>query len=165
MAKDITVWVTECEVFQPFKSEHVKYPGLLEPISVPHNVWEVVTMDFIEALPKSSGIDTILVIIDKYYKYCHLMALQHPFTATQVVKLVLQTVVKLYGPPVVMIRDLDKIFISNFWTALFKALGTEHKLSTSYHPQNDVQSERLISASKCYCAALRTQNLLNGPSG
>lgn len=143
MARDITVRVTECEVCQRFKSEHVKYPGLLEPISVPHKSWEVATMDFIEALPKSNGKDTILVMIDKYIKYCHLMALQHPFTATQVAQLFLDTLVKLYGPPIMLITDRDKIFISNFWTAFFKALGTDHKLSTSYHPQTDGQSERL----------------------
>lgn len=98
MTKDITTWVSECEVCQRFKNEHVKYPGLLEPIAVPVNTWEVATMDFIESLPKSNGKDTILVMIDKYTKYCHLMALQHPFTATQVAQLVLDTVVKLYGP-------------------------------------------------------------------
>jgi hypothetical protein len=37
-------------------------------------------MDFIEALPKSDGKDTILAIVDKLTKYAHFIAMSHPFT-------------------------------------------------------------------------------------
>jgi hypothetical protein len=33
--------------------------------------WQHVTMDFIEALPKSEGLDTIMVVVDKLTKYAH----------------------------------------------------------------------------------------------
>src|SRR4051812_5899488 len=35
-------------------------------------------------------------------------------------------------------------FTSRFWQGLHKALGTEVRLSTAYHPQTDGQSERVI---------------------
>jgi hypothetical protein len=34
-------------------------------------------MDFIEALPKSEGFDTILVVVDMFTKYIHFFALKH----------------------------------------------------------------------------------------
>lgn len=99
MGLDISNWVQSCDICQRFKGEHVNYPGLLQPISVPDQAWETVTMDFVEGLPKASGKDTILVVIDKYTKYCHLMALQHLFTASQVAQNSLIRLLNCMGLP------------------------------------------------------------------
>lgn len=111
-------------------------------------------MDFIESLPKSDGKDTILVVIDKYTKYAHLVSLQHPFTASQVAQKLLDQVIKLYGPPKVIISDRDKIFTSGFWSELFKIMGTATHLTSAYHPQSDGQSERLNQCVEMYLRCL-----------
>lgn len=146
-----------CEVCQRFKGEHTSYPGLLQPIPIPEGAWETVTMDFVESLPKSNGKDTILVVIDKYTKYGHLIALQHPFTASQVAQKLLDQVVKLYGPPKALITDRDRIFTSAFWAELFKLLGTSTHLTTAYHPQSDGQSERFNQCVEMYLRCLTHQ--------
>jgi len=56
-------------------------------------------MDFIEGLPKSEGYDVILVVVDRFTKYAHFVALKHPFTAPTVAKAVFDNVVKLHGLP------------------------------------------------------------------
>jgi hypothetical protein len=40
-------------VCQLFKTEHVQYPGLLNPLQIPSAKWSDISMDFVEALPKS----------------------------------------------------------------------------------------------------------------
>ncbi|WOG96017.1 hypothetical protein DCAR_0415347 [Daucus carota subsp. sativus] len=157
LSKDIKQWVQLCEVCQRCKSEHVPYPGLLQPIPIPSQAWDTVTMDFIESLPKSGGKDTILVIIDKYTKYAHLLALQHPFTAAQVAQTLLDNVFKLHGPPSSIITDRDKIFTSQFWSELFKKMGATSKLTSAYHPQTDGQSERLNQCIEMYLRCLTYQ--------
>lgn len=100
-------------------------------------------MDFVEGLPKSKGTDTILVIVDKLTKYCHLIPLSHPFTANKVAMVVIDTVIKLYGVPSSIISDRDSIFMSSFCKELFSVLGTKVKMSIAYYPQTDGQTERV----------------------
>lgn len=107
-------------------------------------------MDFIEGLPKSKGKDTILVVVDKLTKYCHLITLTHHFSAQKVAQEVLNQVVKLHGVPQDIMLDREPIFVSNFWQELFAAMGTTLKLSSAYHPQTDGQTERVNQCIKMY---------------
>ena len=46
-----------------------------------------------------------------------------------------------HGLPQVIISDRDSIFMSRFWSSLFKLLGTKISPSSAYHPQTDGQTE------------------------
>ena len=55
----------------------------------------------------------------------------------------LQNVTALQGLPDEIISDRDKLFTSNFWTALTRQLRMSHKMSTVYHLQMDDQTEQM----------------------
>jgi hypothetical protein len=134
-------FVVECLVFQQNKVETIKTPGLLQPLSIPSQRWEEVSMDFIIELPKSEGKSVIMVIVDRLTKYTHFCALSHPFKASTVATAFMETVQKLHGSPKIIVSDIDPIFTGHFWTELFSCLGTQLAHSSSYHPQSDGQTE------------------------
>ena len=133
----VTSFVQSCEICQQTKIDHVKPPGLLQPLPIPERAWLVVCMDFIEGLPKSHGHDSILVVIDKFTKYAHFLPLSHPFTVLSMAQLYFNNVYKLHGLPQAIISDRDRIFTSALWKELFKLSGTDLLMSSSYHPQTD----------------------------
>jgi transposase InsO family protein len=139
----VTDFVRQCDVCQHAKHSNQHPQGLLQPLPTPAGAWQDITIDFIEGLPVSEGANTILVVIDRFSKYAHFLPLKHPFTAPQVARLFMDSVVKLHGMPRSIVSDRDHIFTSNFWRLLFEKLGIKLKFTTTYHPQTDGQSERV----------------------
>lgn len=70
-------------------------------------------MDFVDCLPPSHGYTCIMVVVDRFSKYSHFLALKHSFTALSVAKLFMQQVYRLHGLPTSIVSDRDKIFLSN----------------------------------------------------
>lgn len=91
-----------------------------------------------------------MVVVDRFTKYAHFLPLKHPFTAHQVAKVMLESVVRLHGIPKTMVSDRDRIFLSHVWQELFTALGTKLVHSTAYHPKTDGQTERVNQCLEMY---------------
>jgi hypothetical protein len=84
LKRNVKQFVASCSVFQEEKSELVAYPGLLEPLKIPAGMWQVVTMGFINGLPKSLGYDCMMVVVDSFFRFVHFVPLKHPFTTLSV---------------------------------------------------------------------------------
>jgi hypothetical protein len=69
-------------------------------------------MDYIEGLPKSGSANCILVIVDKFTRYGHFVALSHPYTASSIAMVFMTEVYRLHRMLASIISDRDLIFTS-----------------------------------------------------
>jgi hypothetical protein len=134
MKSEVQQYVQTCEVCLQAKPDRAPYPDKLQPLLVPEEAWHTVSMDFIEGLPKSGSANCILVIVDKFTRYGHFIALSHPYTVTSVAMVFMNKVYRLHGMQTAIISDRDPVFTSKFWQPLFKYAGIQLWMSSSYHP-------------------------------
>ena len=109
----IKKYCDECSVCQRSKTLSL-LPGLPVPLEIPSKIWNDISMDFIEAIPKSKGCEVIFVVVDRLSKYGHFLPVKHPYTAKSIAELFIKEVVRLHGYPSSIVSDRDKIFLSNF---------------------------------------------------
>ncbi|WVZ80626.1 hypothetical protein U9M48_028085 [Paspalum notatum var. saurae] len=88
MKREIAKYVSECDVCQRVKADHLKPAGMLQPLAVPAWKWEDIHMDFIVGLPRTQkGYDSIWVIIDRFTKSAHFIPVKTTYRAKQYAEL------------------------------------------------------------------------------
>jgi hypothetical protein len=93
--------------------------GLLQPLPIPEQKWEIISMDFIIGLPRVQGRDYIFVVVDKLTKFAHFFSIPTDYKAIQVVELFFREVFRLHGLPRQIVSDRYGHFINAFWQELF----------------------------------------------
>jgi len=86
------------------------------------------------------------------------MALKTNYSCKTVIEAFMKNVVTLHGVPKFIVSDMDKVFTSKFWQHLFQLQGTTLGISSTYHPQSNVQSEALNKCLEMHLRYLTFQN-------
>jgi hypothetical protein len=138
MKKEITEYIARCMECQKVKAEHRHPTGLLQPLPISEWKWDVITLDFITGLPRTSKHhDSIMVVVDTLTKAAHFIPLKTTHRAADVADIFLKEVARLHIIPKTIVSDRDPKFTSNFWKGLFKGFRMNLNFSTTYHPEFD----------------------------
>ena len=144
LGSDVRKYVNSCHQCQINKATNQRPAGLLQPLPIPCEPWESVSMDFITQLPVTKeGHDSIFVVVDRLTKMTHLIPTHTTVTARGVAQLFKDHVWVHHGYPKNFVTDRDSKFTSIFWEELQKCCGIKHHKSSAYHPQTDGQTERM----------------------
>ena len=100
-------------------------------------------MDFNTGMSKVQGKYIIYVVVDRLTKFAHFFAVTSTILASEFAALFSKYVFRLHGLPKTIISDQDNKFTGVFWKALFKLVGTNMNMNTSYHPHTDGQTKRV----------------------
>ena len=88
-----------------------------------------------------AGEDAILVVCDRLSKMTHFVVTTEGTTAEGLARLFRDNVWRLYGLPESVVSDRRPQFAAELTKELNRMLGIQTKLSTTFHPQTDGQTE------------------------
>jgi len=137
----IGMYVFHCNLCLHTKIQRRLPSGELQPLPIPEEHWDVISMDFISELLESGGYDSIMVAVDSAGKRSHFIETVTMVTTAGAANLYFRNIWKLHGLPRKVVSDRKPQFVAAFMKELYRLLGIKAAMSTAYHPQTDGQTE------------------------
>ena len=126
-------------------------------------------MDFLTGLPlsvdwKNNSYDLILVIVDWLIKIVHYKPPKVTIDVPELAEVILDLLVQHHGFPDSIVTDKGFFFTMKFWSSLCYFLDIKQRLSTTFHPETDSQTERQNSTIESYLRPSTTLNKMTEQS-
>ncbi|MBW0516275.1 hypothetical protein O181_055990 [Austropuccinia psidii MF-1] len=142
----LSEYIKTCERCQKANRKHGKKYGLLQHIEEPNHPWETINMEWITGLVPGGEetFNACLIIVYRFRKHMRCLPCHKEDTPMDTALLFWNNIISTCGVPKIIMSDRDPKFTSEFWTNLYRILGTKLSFSTAYHPQTDGLAERMI---------------------
>ena len=124
LKEDIKKYIQECFKCQQNKVQHQWKPEELHPLEISQGPWQEISINIIGPLPKSNGMDTIVVIMDRFTKMIWLKSMTTNISLEEIAKIYRDKIWKLYRIPRKILSNKGLQFILKFMEEFTKALGT-----------------------------------------
>lgn len=142
MKEQVQQYVKYCQQCQKSKVRNKPPTGTLLPLPTPEGPWQDISVDFTE-LPPSLGYNNLMVVIDHFLKEVVFVPCTKEETSKSTAELFRDHIWCQHGLPKTVVSDRGLVFASQFTEQLHKLLGIKRKMSTTFHPQTDGQTEQL----------------------
>ena len=115
-------------------------------------------MDFVTGLLvsidwKKDSYDSILVIVNQLTKMVHYKPVKITLNTPGVAEIIIDVVVRHHRLLHSIVTDKSSFFTSKFWSLLRYFSGMKRRLSISFYPQTDSQTERQNNTMEVYLQA------------
>lgn len=161
MTSTVAQYVKACHPCKRTKAYREGKHGLLKPLPIPERYWQDISVDFITPLPlclrNGRRFRHILVVVDRLSKKRKFIPMDS-LEVDAVVQAFVEWIWREEGYPATIISDRGTQFVNHFWARLCARIGTKPKLSTSFHPETDGQTENANAALKQYLRAYCNYN-------
>ncbi|KAM9970473.1 hypothetical protein ACTFIR_002329 [Dictyostelium discoideum] len=137
----INNFVMSCIECQKGKLEQEKH-GLLNPLPIPSKPWDDITMDFLSLPMTENGFDQVFVVVDRLSKMVKIIPCKKTITSAEIADFFWKKIVCVFGLPLSIVSDNDKLFTSELWINLMKEAKVKLKTTAPARPQADGQTER-----------------------
>jgi len=118
-----------CEIICPWVTS-----GCYNTLEILKGPWQEISIDIIGPLPKSNGMDAIVVIVDRFTKMVWLKATTMNISLEEIAKIYRDDIWKLHGISRKILSDRGLQFTSKFIKEFTKALKIKRQLLMAYHP-------------------------------
>jgi len=148
MCQDFVLYCRSCAKCQ-INNEPTTLPyGRSLTLPKPDEAYQSLAIDFAGPFNKSDGYTSIMVLMDRFTSYTHLIPLKDTATSEKVFKKLNSTIFDFQDLPLSIVLDLHSCFTSKFWSQMMKSLGIQIWMATQYHHQTNGQVERRIRTLK-----------------
>ena len=141
VTRNVGRYIEECDLCQRMKNRTEEVAGKLKLSEVLGKPWTYLMVDFITKLPIVTGKDAILVVCNRLSKMTYFVATTEVMSAKGLARLFRDNIWKLHGLPESVVLDRGPQFTAELMKELNRMLGIETRLSTTFHPQTDRQTE------------------------
>jgi len=148
MHQDFVLYCRSCHKCQ-INNEPTTLPyGQSLTVPEPDEAYQSLAIDFSGPFNKSDAYTSIIVIMDRFTSYTHLIPLKDVATSEKIFKKLNTTIFDVHGLPVSIVLDQDSRFTSRFSSQMMKSRGIQGWMATHYHHQTNGQVERRIRTIK-----------------
>lgn len=142
MTSDIKAYVSSCPTCLATKKPTHPFHPELTPHAITTQPFEMVTMDFVGPLVKTTSANRyICVLVDSYSRYSIIWP-SRTLTAPEIAKQFFERVICKHGCPKRLQTDNGSTFTSDLFKALNKMYGIKQTFSSAYRPQTQGLTER-----------------------
>jgi len=148
MRQDFVLYYQSCDTCQINNAPTTLPYGRSLTLPDPNEAYQSLAIEFAGPFNKSDGYSSIMVIMDRFTIYTHLIPLKDAATSEEIFKKLNSTIFDVPHLPLSIVLDQDSRFTSKFWSQMMKSLGIQVWMATQYHHQTNGQVERSICTLK-----------------
>ena len=140
MIHHIDKYIRGCDVCQKRKGKEKPHEPL-HPIKA-NRPFELIGIDCVGPLPETDNKNKYIIVMTDYFTKWPEAAAVQDIKATTIAKFLYDFVFSRYGTPEKIITDQGTSFDNQLVDALLQIMGTQHTMTTAYHPQTNGQTEK-----------------------